>query len=203
MDNQTTMLTVRVNAVYSILLKHHKEPVTLDLSKMDESKRQGFVEWAIGFAVPQSSGDADAGLAKKGKTPAECKKAVADKYERIAAGDIPTGGGGGRGATLDDEDEALRRMWNAGRKTADEIKVGEFHKELAARIRKDIIAALRDEGMDDETMKVELSSYIKGSGPAIVDGWKADPAFQIALKGVQLDRGKITVTAVKPKLMKA
>jgi hypothetical protein len=202
-DMENIMTTLRVSTTVSVNLKHHNTPVTFDWAKVPEEKRQALAEYLFDFALRQSPGDADSGMAKKGKSPAECKKAVREKFDRIALGDIPAGGGGGRGATLDDEDEALRRMWNSGKKVADEVKVGEFHKELAARVRKDIIAALREEGMDDETLKNELQGYITGSGPSIIAGWKEDPAYQIALKGVQLDRGKITVTAVKPKLVKA
>lgn len=101
----------------TISVKYHGEQ-TIDLADMSPE----WLAWAIGNGVRQSVADADAG---KANTP-EGEAAVKEKLERIAAGNIPQGGGGG-GNRLSPYQKALKDIIvdllnGAGLKKADATK---------------------------------------------------------------------------------
>ena len=85
------METINVTLPASILidLKHHDEKVPVNLA----GKSVDWFAWAIAFALRQSAGDADAG--NKDETAVERKRIVRAKFDKIASGEIPAGGGGG------------------------------------------------------------------------------------------------------------
>ena len=119
-------ITVSVPSSVLVDLKHHTEAMEASL----EGKSAEWFGWAIAFALRQSAGDADAGL-KEG-TDEEKRDAVKAKFDKLASGTIPSGGGGGRGASLGDDSEALHRWL-----------LSEGHKGKKKDIRERLLSAVR------------------------------------------------------------
>jgi len=97
METESTQFAISLASTIKVDIKHIGEQ-TIDLTRVTPA----WIEWAIAMGVRQSCGDADAGK------PAgeESRKAVAEKFARIAAGEIPSGGRGG--ARITDLERELR-----------------------------------------------------------------------------------------------
>lgn len=115
------------------------------------------VEWflsAISNGLRQSIADATAG---KAGTP-EGLKAIQAKYERVCVnGEWPAGGGGG-GARLSPEDRGLMAFFDATRAPKAKLMTGKLLTErLQSEARKQVILALREQGMSEEEIKTRAS----------------------------------------------
>lgn len=155
------MNTIKANLPesVSITLKYHG-PQTIDLKDMSPE----WLEWAIANGVRQSCADADAGKANT----KDGEDAVLEKFSRIKAGNIPSGGGGG-GARIDPLEKELRALVSdalnkAGMKRVDANKAAKDPKAafrqyleiaLAAKYGEDGVSERIDDAFATNWPKLE------------------------------------------------
>jgi hypothetical protein len=195
MDKQA-MVTVRVSAAYMINLKHHKEPVEFDLAKMDESRRQAFVEYCLDWTMRQSPGDADAGL--KDKSVDVKRAAVRAKFDKLASGELPSGGGG-RGASLEDVDQAFLDIINQDRK--EKVKIADYTKAAKQYAREQLVAAYIAAGKDPKAEAANIMTKAETGYETIRDRILETPEGKAALEKVRASRAKVDTSKVKVNLM--
>jgi len=173
-------LTVEVPESVAINLKYHGEQ-----SVILAGKSVDWLEWAIANGVRQSCADADAG---KANTP-EGRKAVLDKFTRIAAGEVPAGGGGG-GPRMSYEEKAerivLEDIFRAqGEKAVVAAKSAKDNAAWDRVTRVAIYAQAHQQGMDATAIK---ALDVKGLIDQHRDTVKAAYADAIKEKAMELKK---------------
>ena len=155
-------VSLTVSSSMSINLPKHKEPVEFDWDKVPMEKRQALAEYLINFGLRQSSGDAAAGV----KGDADALKAVRAKFDKLQEGELPSGGGG-RGSSLSEVEQAMLALLNENRKTADKLKVGDFRKAAAEYFRRALVADCEAEGIDPKT--AGITETVKDNLDAMIE----------------------------------
>jgi len=183
--------TLVVSSSMSIMLPQHAEPVEFDWDKVPTESRQAIAEYLFNFALRQTSGDAVAGL--KDKTDEDKRKAVKAKFDKIQSGEVPAGGGG-RGASLSDEHQAMLYLLNEGRKTADKFKTSDFIKEAKAYFRRMLIANIRAGGGDPK--EANVTEIVDERILAMIADRIAKPDGQQFLARVKTERKSVNVENV-------
>jgi len=170
-------------------------PATLTVSFRDEigekevnlqNKSADWILWAIANGLRQSIADAIAGKAGTD----EGLKAIKAKYERVVVnGEIPAGGGGG-GARQSVEDRGLIAYFDATRAPKAKLMTGKgLTERLLAEARKQVIIALREQGLTEEEIKAhagELDGLAKDNLEAVKQAFVEGPAAEF----VQAERVK-------------
>jgi hypothetical protein len=189
--SEQVMISIRVSNTMSIQLKHHAEPVTFDWSKVPEDKRQQTAEYLFDFSLRQSPSDADASL--KDKTIAVKKAAVKAKFDKLQLGETPSGGGG-RGATLDDVNQAMLYLLNEGKKTSDKINVKDYPKFVKAYFREQLTAEALVNEMDPKEMGI--TDLVDKNWQEMVKDRIGEPDGKKMLERVKKERQTVEVSKV-------
>lgn len=84
-------IMVSVPTSVAVSLKWHKDPINVALG----DKTPAWWGYVVEFALRQSAGDADAGM--KEETEAKRREAVRAKFDKLARGEVPSGGRGPSG----------------------------------------------------------------------------------------------------------
>jgi hypothetical protein len=190
-SSMSEMMTVRLDTVMTFSLSMHQDPATIDLSKVPDDVRQAWIQHYLIHGIKQATGDK--GSTFKG-TEAQKKAEVKKLYDLICEGHIPSGGGG-RGASLSDMNQAMLDLLNEGKKAADKLKVSDFTKAASEyfreRVTKDCIA----QGIDPRT--ADITNTVKDNLEAMIEERINDfEDGQECLKRVKINRKVVNVKNV-------
>lgn len=170
LDIVMNTITIEVPATVSIDLKKNGVQ-SLSL----EGKSTDWLAWAIAFGVRQACGDADASM--KEDSEADRAKAIKDKFDKIAAGNVPAGGGSrktpdevGLLAALEQVEFTPNRIKTGEKTDSGKDKTKAEHalsvaKRYAEQLAADAESELTDEGMEYVlNMLRESDAYKRATG---------------------------------------